>query len=69
MSFALLTTPSKAVITPKIIADQPTVAETVNDGNEVILPEKQLYGSILNMTHYKSSGLKLIDYEDTDLLV
>lgn len=34
-----------------------------------MIKEKDLYGSILDITHYKSRGLKLIDYEDTDLLV
>eukprot|EP00347_Sterkiella_histriomuscorum_P021035 403335511 len=32
-------------------------------------PEKNLYSNILNLTKYQSKGLKLIDYEDTDLVV
>ncbi|CDW75442.1 UNKNOWN [Stylonychia lemnae] len=32
-------------------------------------PEKVLYSNILNLTKYRSKGLKLIDYEDTDLVV
>jgi hypothetical protein len=37
--------------------------------NDVILTEKRLYTNILKMTHYRSSGLRLIDYEDTDIVV
>jgi hypothetical protein len=32
-------------------------------------PEKTLYSNILNLTKYKSKGFKIIDYEDTDLVV
>lgn len=31
--------------------------------------EKELYTRILNSTKYKSKGLRLIDYEDIDLVV
>ena len=31
--------------------------------------EKQLYTHILNLTKYKSRGLSLIDYEDTEIVV
>lgn len=31
--------------------------------------EKQLYTQLLNLTKYKSRGLRLIDYEDTDVVV
>jgi hypothetical protein len=42
----------------------------IQSGNkEVILPEKKLYTNIINMGHYKSRGLRLIDYEDTDIVV
>lgn len=33
------------------------------------IPEKQLYRTLLEVTHYKSSGLKLMDYEDTAIVV
>jgi hypothetical protein len=33
------------------------------------MPERQLYTNVLNLTHYKSKGLKLMDYEDTDIVV
>ena len=33
------------------------------------MSEKQLYTKILELTHYKSNGLRLLDYEDTDLVV
>jgi hypothetical protein len=35
----------------------------------VEIPEKQLYRTLLEVTHYKSRGLKLMDYEDTDIVV
>ena len=52
---------SFALLTPK--------AEHHHPNKEVIIPEKEVYSSILNLTHYKSKGLHLMDYEDTDLLV
>lgn len=36
---------------------------------EVSMSEKELYTQILKLTHYKSKGLRLLDYEDTDLVV
>jgi hypothetical protein len=36
---------------------------------DCILTEKKLYTSMLEMTHYRSRGLRLIDYEDTDIVV
>ena len=35
----------------------------------VEIPEKQLYRTLLDVTHYKSRGLRLMDYEDTDIVV
>lgn len=36
---------------------------------EVSMSEKELYTHMLKLTHYKSKGLHLLDYEDTDLVV
>jgi hypothetical protein len=33
------------------------------------MPERQLYRNILGVTSYHSRGLRLIDYEDTDIVV
>ena len=35
----------------------------------VEIPEKQLYRTLLDVTHYKTRGLRLMDYEDTDIVV
>jgi hypothetical protein len=35
----------------------------------VELPERQLYRNVIGVTRYHSRGLRLIDYEDTDIVV
>ena len=35
----------------------------------VEIPEKQLYRTILDVTHYKTRGLRIMDHEDTEFVV
>lgn len=58
LAFALLTSTSDPALKPP-----------QSPKEEILLSEMQLYNNILNMTHYRSKGLRLIDYEDTDIVV
>jgi hypothetical protein len=64
LSFALLTSANQKKIDKNIKIDKDTKGTI-----QVEMPERFLYRNILGVTSYHSRGLRLIDYEDTDIVV
>jgi Phosphatidate cytidylyltransferase, mitochondrial len=63
LSYALLTTANQKDLNGCKKTEKGSKCCTVE------IPEKQLYRTLLDVTHYKSRGLRLMDYEDTDIVV